>query len=83
MSTRAGLAIIALLIVLVVAMFAISGCASRPLSYCERWDAKVYARDGELLGMYLEGENAEKMVEMMLGLAKGTCRLQPPDGVNL
>lgn len=83
MSTRTGLAIIAVLIVMVIAVFAVSACVSKPLPYCERWDAKVYARNGEVLGMYFDGQNAVKLVEMIYGLANRTCRLGPRDGVDL
>ena len=84
MSTRAGLGIVVVLVVAIIGTAMLSGCATKPpVPYCERWDAKVFVRDGELLGMQFDGPNAEKMVDMMLGLAKGTCRLQPREGPEL
>lgn len=55
----------------------IASCAHTPLPRCEGWDSKLLVRDGQVMGLYLDGENAEKLIAMIEGLAKGTCRLAP------
>lgn len=78
MSTRAGLAIIALLIILVAMGFALSGCATRAAPpFCGSWKAQLFVNDGELMGVYLAKPEAERMMAMVDGLAAGTCRLRP------
>lgn len=64
--------LIFILFVLVVAWNYLVGCAELPL--CVKWQYGVHEQGGRLYYV-LDENNAVKMIEMVEGLSKGTCRL--------
>lgn len=79
MSTRAGFGIILVLIVAVVAGFALSGCAAQ-VPYCPPFKAKLIVdeEDETYLGVFFDPKDALNLAATVKGLSEGKCKLAPP-----
>ena len=64
--------VIFLLLVMAVAWNFLVGCAE--IQRCEKWQYQVHQQDGRVYYV-LDENNVVKMIEMVEGLSKGTCRL--------
>ena len=65
--------LIFLLLVMAIAWNFLVGCAELPK--CEKWQYQLHQQEGRIYYI-LDENNAVVLVQMIEGLAKGTCRVE-------